>query len=389
MRLVNDPDRPKLQQFDIGDVVRRFRYRFGREWWNLSLEQKQAIEDISDCMTKKRGGRLIGCRDCGDQHWTYNGCKNRSCPKCHGTETREWIARMAGETLPCPHFHVTVCIPTGLHVHFYREDQEYIYGLFMTIVREQLMAIANNPKYLGANVAILQLLHTWNGRMEYHPHIHIMVSAGRMKNLQWIESNRHHLVPSDVLAENVRKEFQRRLQRARPEIYARIKPSAWRQKWDVDSRRYEIDELHVLLSYLSKFVYRVAITKSQLLAMDENTVTYRYKDRETDEYRYETLDGGDFLKKFVRHVLPKDFHKTRKSGLYHHSQKEVYYLAVAILEEKYSDELAKAVWASWTETEDTKGCPFCGSQDLYCIREVKGTELLHDDTVPHQNRHGP
>ena len=399
-RFVNDPTGQRPQQFDIGNVVRRFRYRFGRAWWDLSPEQKQAIEDISECMTKKRGGRLIGCCDCDNQHWTYNGCKKRSCPKCSGAETREWLVEMEREILPCPHFHLTVSIPTGLHVHFYQEDQRYLYGLFMAVVREQLHEIAGNPKYLGADVSMFQLLHTWNGCMEYHPHVHIMVSAGGMKNGQWIKSNPAHLVPNDLLGNAVREEFQQRLRRMRPEIYARIKPLAWQQKWKVHSQRYEIKDRRILLQYLSRFVYRVAIAHNQLLVMDENTVTYRYKDRQTDEYRYETLDGGEFLKRFVRHVLPKDFHKARKSGLYHYRQNHEYKSAVVLLQQIYHEELTKLAFESRTDTDGTNeirsrlkqsrhSCPYCGSKRLYCIREVMYGELIHNDPQPYQNRHGP
>lgn len=224
-----------------------------------------------------------------------------------------------------------------------------------------------------------------------------------MRDGQWIESNHDFVVPPQVFSEMVRESFRQRLQKARPDIYARIKPSAWEQEWKVFNRRYEVNELEELLKYLSKFIYRVAITRSQLLKMDDDTVTYRYRDREANEYRQETLLGADFLRKFLRHVLPKSFHKTREGCLHHYSRRNEFALAVEILKEKYPD--TKVVEDNTADIKvGMKGlretCPHCGSDDLVVLLDVRYNEhvpqsayyeiLYHDSArSSHQQWSGP
>jgi hypothetical protein len=192
-------------------------------------------------------------------------------------------------------------------------------------------------------------------------------------------------------------------------------PSAWQQTWQVYTKRYDIKDRKILVEYLSRFVYRVAMTRNQLMAMDDHTVTYRYQDRETGEYRYETLDGVEFLLKFVRHVLPGSFHKTRKSGLYHYTRKDDYNRAIAILREQYAKELAERAIKTETDTQaafeirtrlrqSREQCPYCHGKNLYIVCEARYGESVNgnagtfkhgghtghiEKAIPFQIRHGP
>lgn len=382
MKLINDPTGQNSPQFDLGDVVRQFLERIPPNEWNrLSYQQKKALRDIATCMTSIRGGRRYFCKDCEETFDTYYGCKNRSCPKCHGQQTVNWILKMEAECLPYPYYHIIISIPTSLHTVFYQGIQkEYLYGLFMSTVRKTLLELANDPKYLGAIPIFHQIFHTWNGRMEYHPHVHIMMSAGGMRGEQWVNSvsRTDDFFPAEILSQKIKENFRKELE-SKDYYYSQIKESAWKADWKTYSKRYGKGEVSKLIKYLGKFAFRVAITRNQLLEMDENTVTFRYKDRKTEEWKQETLDGVAFLKRFVQHVLPESFNKMRSAGLIYH--KRLYELAMEKL--KTLPFLSLDLNDSFIlEVEEDKAppaflnrfqkiCPRCDGLDLECIVEVK------------------
>ena len=155
---------------EVADVIRRFLGEYLRRYGEPRMpEQRRAIADLLGCMTREMGGKRYRCSDCGESFWQYHGCRNRSCPKCHGRQTQQWIEARSAELLPCDYFHLVTTVPSELRPAF-RAEQKYMYDLLMKISAAALCELAADRRYLGAVPAIMSVLHTWNGWMLDHIH---------------------------------------------------------------------------------------------------------------------------------------------------------------------------------------------------------------------------
>ena len=139
--------------------------------------QKRALSDIAACCTQELGGRLYRCDDCHDTFWHFYCCRNRACPKCHGSQTREWLEAREAELLPCDYFHAVVTVPSQLRAAF-RRHQKSMYGLLMQVSADAVKELCAEKRHLGALPGILSVLHTWNGQLGYHPHVHMLITGG-------------------------------------------------------------------------------------------------------------------------------------------------------------------------------------------------------------------
>jgi len=309
---------------ELGDVVRRFGPAFMRaQDHRLLPSQRKALADIAACHTAARGGHRYRCGDCGRSFWVYHGCGNRSCPSCHTQATRQWIGQCQTQLLGCRYFHMVVTVPESLRAPFLAQ-QKRLYGLLMTTAASCVMELARDPKFLGATPAILAVLHTWKGDMGFHPHVHLLVSAGGVSEdgRQWIAPpNPKWLLPVRAVSKLMRKRFRARLQKSAPDIFQTIEPVTWKTGWNSFCKAYG-QGTQPVLNYLARYLHRVAISNARLITMDETHVTFRSKDSQTNRWRVLRLRGEEFLRRFVMHVLPRGFHKVRYYGLWHHSQRE-------------------------------------------------------------------
>ncbi len=252
----------------------------------------------------------------------YHGCRNRSCPACHTAQTQTWLEARKREVLPCDHFHVTTTVPEGLRT-FFRQRQKALYGLFMRICAEAILTLCRDPRYLGAIPALLAVLHTWTGRLDYHPHVHFLVTAGGLSldGLKWIPSKPGFLVPVKALSRMIRHRMRQALSHEHPDLYSLIPDSVWTNEWVVNCLPWAGAEDGVL-NYLARYVFRIAITNHRVVSMDGESVTFKYKDGKKRRLRTRTLSGLEFMRRYLQHVLPKGFHKVRYYGLWHSGNRQ-------------------------------------------------------------------
>jgi Putative transposase/Transposase zinc-binding domain len=283
---------------------------------------QKALSDIAACCARELGGRLYLCDDCHDTFWHYHCCRNRACPKCHGSQTQEWLEQRQAELLPCDYFHAVVTVPSELRAAFHRH-QKLLYGLLMRVSATAVMDLCANTRHLGALPGMLSVLHTWNGQLGYHPHVHLLVTAGGITadGQHWEPARGKFLVPVSVLSRKIAAQFRAALQSAAPAVFATVPARVWRRQWVSFCKHYGHGN-DAVLSYLSRYVFRTAISNARLLGMDESHVTFRWKDRDAQAWRTERLPGVEFLRRFLQHVLPRGFHKVRYYGLWHPSKRE-------------------------------------------------------------------
>lgn len=330
--MVEPSTRPPKAGVELADVVRRFAGKNTTQYGPAMMpSQKRALEDIAACCTREMGGRLHRCDDCQQTFWQFHCCHNRACPKCHGTQTRQWLEKRQAELLPCDYFHAVVTVPSELHEAF-RRDQKVMYGLLMQVGAEAIKELCAQKRHLGALPGILAVLHTWNGRLGYHPHVHMLVTGGGITpdGQHWNPARGEFLVPVAVLSRKIAAKFRDALQAKAPDLFAGIPKSVWGREWVSFVKHYGHGN-DAVLNYLSRYVFRTAISNARILDMDQTHVTFRWKDRNTDAWRIERLPGVEFLRRFLQHVLPRGFHKVRYYGLWHSSKRSLSHRAWVLL----------------------------------------------------------
>jgi Putative transposase/Transposase zinc-binding domain len=310
-------------RIELADVVRQFGPRYAaRHGGRMMPSHQKALADIAACCTQELGGRLYCCDDCDDTFWSYHCCRNRACPKCHARQTKEWLQKRQAELLPCGYFHAVVTIPKGLRAAFFR-NQKLMYGLLMQVSAAAIKDLCADKRHLGALPGILSVLHTWNGRLGYHPHVHLLITGGgiRADGQHWEPARGEFLVPVAALSRKIAARFRAALEAKAPAIFAEISAAVWRREWVSFCKHYGHGN-DAVLTYLSRYVFRTAICNARILEMDQTHVTFRWKDRRAGAWRTERLPGVEFLRRFLQHVLPRGFHKVRYYGLWHPSQRE-------------------------------------------------------------------
>ena len=319
------------------EVAEIFRHH-GPEWrerhrGHISLRQLKTMSAIEQCRSATLGGHVLQCDDCAAAQVAYNSCRNRHCPKCQGSAARQWLADRQAELLPVEYYHVVFTLPARIgDIAF--QNPALIYDLLFKVTAETLRTIGADPKHLGANLGFTAVLHTWGSAMTHHPHLHCIVPGGGLSpgGERWIPCKRGFFLPVRVLSRLFRRLFLEHLIAAyeRLEFHDKLKPltendiftqylAPLRQtEWVVYAKR-PFSGPEAVLSYLSRYTHRIAISNSRLVACDDRGVTFKWKDyRNKGRARHKTmtLAVDEFIRRFLIHVLPRGFHRIRHFGLF-------------------------------------------------------------------------
>jgi hypothetical protein len=320
---------------EVADIF----HRHGAAWrranaGHLSLGQLKVMSAIENCRSAALGGHVERCEDCGHHRIAYNSCRNRHCPKCQGAAAQDWLAARAADLLPVGYFHLVFSLPAEIAAIAY-QNKTVVYDLLFRAAAETLLTIAADPKHLGARIGTTAVLHTWGSAMTHHPHVHMIVPGGgiSLDGTRWVPCRPGFLLPVRVLSRLFRRLFLTGLADAhtvgrlaffgdldglqdRQAFAAHLAPLR-RKNWFVYAKP-PFAGPEAVLAYLARYTHRVAIANSRLLRIDDSGVTFRYKDYRRDErarYRTMTLPPGEFIRRFLLHVLPKGFHRIRHYGL--------------------------------------------------------------------------
>jgi hypothetical protein len=306
---------------EVAEVFRRFAASYLTAHGAAMLpSHRRAIADIMACRTEALGGDQWCCDHCGALLHVFHSCRNRHCPKCHSAQTQAWLEQRRAEMLPIPYFHVTVTVPQELRAALRRHQRDG-YGTLMRAVATAIIDLAGDPRWLGGTVGVLAVLHTWTQRLVYHPHVHCLVTGGGLSadGLTWHPAGKTFLFPKKALAKLVRARFRDSFAKLCPEHD--LPAHTWRIPWVVHLTPSGEGE-HAVLDYLARYAFRIAITDRRILSIDDDGVTFRYKDRVADRQRTCTLSGDEFIRRYLQHVLPAGFHKVRYYGLWHSGRRD-------------------------------------------------------------------
>lgn len=222
--------------------------------------------------------------------------------------------------LPVPYFHVTVTVPEELRA-ILRRHQADGYGALMKAAAGTIVDLARDPRWVGGTPGVLAVLHTWTQRLIHHPHVHCLVTGGGLSadGALWHPAAKTFLFPKSALATIVRARFRDAFAGRCPQLD--VPRHVWQIPWVVHITPWPRGE-QAVLEYLARYVFRIAITDRRILAVGDDTVTFRYNDRPAGHQRAETVSGHEFLRRFLQHVLPAGFHKVRYYGLWHASRRD-------------------------------------------------------------------
>ena len=298
----------------LADIVKAHGDEYLHSFGDRMLpSHKRALYAIRYCRTEAMGGHVIECEECGHQHYSYHSCKNRSCPTCHGNDTRKWLEQRETELLPVRYFHLVFTLPQELR-DIVRSHQKTLYDILMQAAAEALTAIGLDPKHVGGKLGMLAVLHTWTRALEHHPHAHLLVPAGGLdKDGVWRPARKKKfLVPVRALSRGFRGRFMALAGKALPDVT--FPKAVWDQEWVVFCKP-AFNRTRKVLRYLGRYVHRIAITNNRIVALKDGAVTFRYQNSNSGEWRTMTLPASEFLRRFLQHVLPQGFHKVRYYGL--------------------------------------------------------------------------
>jgi len=321
--------RPPLE---VADLIRNAGAAFierNRHW--LSWKHVKVLRAIARCRTAALGGHLDECTRCGHRAISYNSCRNRHCPKCQTSARERWIAARRRELLPTRYVHVVFSLPREL-APLALQNKKVVYDLLFRASAETLLEVARDPKHLGAEIGFFSVLHTWNQKLELHPHVHCVIPAGGLSldHTRWVKSPYRFFLPVKVLSRVFRGKFVAALKRAFREDRLRFQGSltplaqpktfaAWlrplfRKDWVVYSKR-PFGGPEYVLQYLGRYTHRVAISNHRLISFADGKVTFRWRDSAYhNEQKLLTLSLDEFLRRFLLHLLPKRFVRIRNFG---------------------------------------------------------------------------
>jgi hypothetical protein len=298
--------------------------------WLTSYEHS-VINQLIACRTQILGGHMLVCDECGHTEISYNSCRNRNCPTCQGAQKLKWLASRQLELLPVGYFHLVFTIPKTLHPIFLH-NKRLCYNLLFSASRYALHRACSHIYEAGIETGCISVLHTWDQKLLFHPHIHCIVPGGGLdsQRTKWIPSKPHFLVPVRILSELFRARLLRLLERsfkqnlllfngeikkyADKNSFKQLLASSAQTSWVVYAKEPFGGPAQVF-NYLGHYTHRVGISNNRLLSMTDTQVTFLWKDRRNkNRTRKMTLDALQFISRFVLHILPKGFVKIRYYG---------------------------------------------------------------------------
>jgi hypothetical protein len=297
----------------INEIFRAHGPEYLQRYANLMPKTHlKAIDAIMSCRTEACGLALYQCESCAGSHQLYRSCGNRHCPTCQQHKTRQWLENQIQRQLATHHFLFTFTVPEKLRP-FMRKHQRVAYSALFKSSSDAMKILALDHHYLGADLpGFFGVLHTWGRTLQYHPHIHYIVVGGALSSTDghWHPSTTDFYLPVKALSKIFRAKFRDQMKQAG--LFDPIPPEVWHIDWNVNSQA--VSSSKACLKYLAPYVFKVAISNSRILKVEDRTVFIRYKKPHSTRLRTLPLEIMEFIRRFLQHVLPTGFMKVRYYG---------------------------------------------------------------------------
>ena len=380
----------------MADIVRYAGQDFierSRRW--ITWQHQKVLLAITRCRTAALGGHRDRCSSCG--HTTaisYNSCRNRHCPRCQANARVRWLQARERELLPTRYVHLVFTLPREL-APLTLQNKQVIFDLLFQTSAATLLEFARDPRHLGAEIGFFSVLHSWNQRLQFHPHVHCVTAAGGLApdHLRWIPSQPRFFLAVEALSEVFRGKFEDELKTAfrhnqlkfhgdlahlaNPRAFARWCRTLFRHKWVVYAKPPFGGPEHAL-SYLSGYTHRIAISNRRLVALEQGNVTFRWRDSaHANKQRLLTLPADEFLRRFLLHLLPRGFVRIRNFGFLANRRRAKFLPLCFQALASASDVPAQATAHGRDDPRSSAywNCPACGGT-MHVVERLTAAQLL-------------
>ncbi len=313
-----------MSKYTIQDIF----IKYGNEYISkhkLSKEQWKVYNSIINCKTKELGFHICTCEECGEEYFGYNSCRNRHCPMCQNYAREKWIQKESSYLLDSKYFHIVTTVPYELN-EIFLYNQKICYNILFKATSEAILKLGEDPKWLGAKVGITSILHTWGQTMEFHPHIHSIVTGGGIKNNRWIACGKDYLFKVQVLGSLFRGKFLFYLKHEFDNLILK------EELQDIKTFNKFLEPLYGktwityieppkgnaenVIEYVGRYSFRVAISNNRIKDIENGLITFEYKDyKDNSKIKEMTITAEEFIRRFLLHVLPNKFTKIKHYGL--------------------------------------------------------------------------
>lgn len=310
--------------YDINSIFREYGNTF-RENNKIPVEKLRVMDSIESCRTARLGLHIEDCLACSHKRISYNSCRNRHCPKCQNIAKEEWVDARKSEIMNTHYFHVVFTVPDLLNKLIYNNKKQ-LYNLLFKCASQTLTDLAMDDKYLGAQIGITTILHTWGQNLSFHPHIHCIVPGGGLSHsgAEFKHSRKKFFIPVKVLSKMFKGKFMYYLRIlidsktiAIPENvdFNTLKESLYNKDWVVYCKP-PFKTPNSVIEYLGRYTHRVAISNNRIVSAKDGIVKFKWRDyRDSNKEKIMELSANEFIRRFLMHVLPKGFFKIRHYGL--------------------------------------------------------------------------
>ncbi|MCA1853061.1 MAG: IS91 family transposase [Beggiatoa sp.] len=350
----------------------------------LCAQQRRVMQAIEDCRTAALGGHLEVCDHCGAEVARYHSCRNRHCPKCQTLAKERWVEARCAELLPVPYFHLVFPLPHEIN-SLAQGNPKVIYGLLFQAASETLQSFGRDPKWLGGEIGITMVLHTWGQNLSQHLHVHCVVSGGALApDGRWIPAKRGFLFPVRALSVVFRAKYLEALKGAFetgkldfagdtlplavPSVFGTFLTKLRAKDWVVYAKR-PFGGPEEVLAYLGRYTHRIAIGNERLLGCENGEVHFRWRDyAHGNKVKVMRLPVEEFIRRFLLHVLPKGFMRIRHYGLLANRHRTEHLAACRVALDAPTPAPAEPetveAFLSRVLGTDANRCPHCGQGRL-------------------------
>jgi len=357
----------------LSSIIQTFEQSFIAQYGSkLSSSPRHALSVMRDCRTKQSLKMLVECADCDQQLYVPHSCGHRNCPHCQAHESQQWIERQLKKQVPADYFLVTFTVPKELRTLVW-QHQRTLYDLMIQCSWSTLKTFAQNDKQLQGVAGAITILHTHSRRLDFHPHVHVVIPAGtidRNKRLWRTKTGKKPFLFKHKALANV---FRARMLEAITQAGLAL-PAKHPGKWVVNCKHVGSGEKALI--YLGRYLYRGVIQEKDIIACEHGNVTFRYIDSKTGQTKYRTLKGETFLWLLLQHVLPKGFRRARNFGFLHPNSKRLIQVLQLICKLDPNRALA------WLRKRPPMLCSCCGGVMTIIKTRIRDVFADYDTLAP-------
>lgn len=309
----------------LSSIIQRFEHAYLNQYRYQTLpSQHKALAAMKVCRTVHNRMMRVCCDQCEHASLIPHSCGNRHCPHCQHHESQQWLERQLQKQVPAKYFLLTFTIPKELRTIAWQNQRKF-YDIMAKCSWDTVRTFSQNDKTLQGIPGAVSVIHTHSRRLDYHPHIHLVMPAAAIDHKQRLwHTKKGYLFNHKALAKVFRAKMLNAMQTTNMPT-----PSQYPKHWVVDVKA--VGSGKKALTYLGRYLYKGVIQEKDIISCDHKNVTFRYIDSKTKRYQYKTLPGAKFLRLILQHVLPKGFRRARNFGFLHPNSKRLILLLQYLL----------------------------------------------------------